>query len=212
MRLVVGSESLLEREGLTRLLTDQAFDVVSRATSLEDILRKVGAHRPTVAIISLRLTDASLQAAREIRRRWPDIGVVILSEQIERELVSDLFGDGTGHLGYLLTHRLSDLAAFGASIREGGNGGSALDSTVVSLLLSRDERHDPLERLTAREREVLALVAAGLSNHGVGSELYLTERGVEKHMTSIYCKLEIEPAPSDHRRVLAALRYASRQP
>jgi DNA-binding NarL/FixJ family response regulator len=212
MRVVIAEDSLLLREGLARLLADAGFEVVGQAGDPEDLLRKVGAHQPDVAIVDVRMPpdfrDEGLRAAVEIRERWPQTGVLVLSEHLEPALAMELFAGGTDGLGYLLKQRISDLERFGAAVRRVGNGGSALDPTVVSQLLGRAS--EPLDRLTAREIEVLGLVAEGRSNRGIGEQLQLTDRGVEKHITNIYSKLDIPDASLDHRRVLAVLSYLSR--
>lgn len=211
LRLVIAEDSLLLREGLVRLLQESDFEVVGQSADAQDLLRKVGAHHPDVAIVDVRmppgLSDEGLRAAREIRQRWPAIGVLVLSEYLEPALAMELFVDGTAGLGYLLKQRVSDLKQFAAAIRRVAGGGSALDPTVVSQLLERQRDDDPLGRLTPREREVLASLAEGRSNQGMAEALFLTERGVEKHITNIYSKLEIPSTPSDHRRVLAVLTY-----
>lgn len=211
VRLVIADDSLLLREGLARLLKESDFDVVAQAGDAEDLIRKVGAHRPDVAVVDVRMppdfTDEGLRAGREIRERWPQTGVLVLSEHLEQALAMELFADGTDGLGYLLKQRVNDLDRFTAAIRRVAVGGSALDPTVVSQLLGRASNDGPLERLTGREREVLSLLAEGRSNQGMADALFLTERGVEKHITNIYSKLEIPSASSDHRRVLAVLTY-----
>jgi DNA-binding NarL/FixJ family response regulator len=211
LRVVIADDSLLLREGLARLLKESDFDVVAQAADAEDLVRKVGAHHPDVAVVDVRMppdfSDEGLRAAREIRERWPETGVLVLSEHLEQALAMELFADGTDGLGYLLKQRVNDLDRFTAAIRRVAAGGSALDPTVVSQLLGRGSDDGPLERLTGREREVLALLAEGRSNQGMADMLFLTERGVEKHITNIYSKLEIPSASSGHRRVLAVLTY-----
>jgi DNA-binding NarL/FixJ family response regulator len=211
MRLVVADDSMLLRVGLVRLLEDDGFEVVGQAGDAEDLLRKVGAHRPDVALVDVRMppdfSDEGLRAATVIRQRWPEVGVLVLSEHLDQAMAMELFADGTVGLGYLLKQRVSDLTQFSAAIRRVGSGGSALDPTVVSTLLSRRRRDGPLERLTAREIEVLGLLAEGRSNLGIAEVLTLSERGVEKHIRNIYEKLELHTAPLDHRRVRAVLMY-----
>jgi DNA-binding NarL/FixJ family response regulator len=213
MRVVIADDSLLLREGLVRLLDDAGFEVVGQAGDSEDLLRKVGSHRPDVAVVDVRMPpefrDEGLRAALEIRERWPETGVLVLSEHLEQALAMELFAGGTDGLGYLLKQRVSDLERFSAAIRRVGNGGSALDPSVVSQLLGRRPGIGLLDRLTAREIEVLGLVAEGRSNRGIGEQLQLTDRGVEKHITNIYSKLDILDASANHRRVLAVLRYLS---
>jgi len=211
MRLLIASDSLLHREGLQRLLEEKEFEVVAQAVDSRDLLRKVGAHHPEVAILyfpeSGEHGDEPLRAAREIRVRWPGTGVLVLSEQVDRALAGDLLAEGSEGIGYLLPQRVQDLDGFRASIRRVGDGGSAMDPTVVSLLLRRDKRDSALGRLTPREVEVLRLIAEGRSNHGIGEQLFLTARGVEKHTANIYAKLDIPGGAVDHRRVHAAVAY-----
>jgi DNA-binding NarL/FixJ family response regulator len=211
MRLVVADDSLLLRRGLVRLLEDDGFEVVGQAADAEDLLRKVGAHRPDVALVDVRMPpdfgDEGLRAARTIRENWPEVGVLVLSEHLEQVMAMELFADGTEGLGYLLKQRVEDLGRFGDAIRRVGNGGSALDPRVVSQLLGRRREDELLERLTAREIEVLSLLAEGLSNLGAAERLTLSERGVEKHITNLYEKLDLGSEPLEHRRVRAVLMY-----
>lgn len=214
MRVVVADDSVLLREGIVRLLEEAGMDVVAQAGDGEDLLRKVGAHKPDVAIIDIRMppthTDEGLRAAAEIRARQPEVGVLVLSQYVEEgyalELLSGDQGDGAG-TGYLLKDRVGDIDRFVESVRRVGEGGSALDPEVVAQLLGRRRQGDPLEPLSPREREVLALMAEGRSNHGIAQQLVVTERAVEKHVTNIFGKLDLPPAPDDHRRVLAVLAF-----
>lgn len=214
MRVVVADDSVLLREGIVRLLEEAGMDVVAQAGDGEDLLRKVGAHKPDVAIIDIRMppthTDEGLRAAAEIRARQPEVGVLVLSQYVEEgyalELLSGDQGDGAG-TGYLLKDRVGDIDRFVESVRRVGEGGSALDPEVVAQLLGRRRQADPLEPLSPREREVLALMAEGRSNHGIAQQLVVTERAVEKHVTNIFGKLDLPPAPDDHRRVLAVLAF-----
>jgi DNA-binding NarL/FixJ family response regulator len=211
MRVVIADDSLLLRRGLGRLLEDDGFEVVGQAADAEDLLRKVGAHRPDVALVDVRMPpdfgDEGLRGARAIRERWPEVGVLVLSEYLEPVMAMELFADGTEGLGYLLKSRVQDLEQFGDAVRRVGRGGSALDPRVVSQLLGRRREDEPLERLTAREIEVLSLLAEGLSNMGIAERLTLSERGVEKHITNFYEKLDISNEPLEHRRVRAVLMY-----
>lgn len=214
MRVVVADDSVLLREGIVRLLEEAGMDVVAQAGDGEDLLRKVGAHKPDVAIIDIKMppthTDEGLRAAAEIRARQPDVGVLVLSQYVEEGYALDLLsgdqGDGAG-TGYLLKDRVGDIDRFVESVRRVGEGGSALDPEVVAQLLGRRRQADPLEPLSPREREVLALMAEGRSNHGIAQQLVVTERAVEKHVTNIFGKLDLPPAPDDHRRVLAVLAF-----
>ncbi len=211
MRVVVADDSMLLREGIVRLLGEAGFEVVAQAGDAEDLLRKVGGHKPDVAIVDVRMppthTDEGLRAAAEIRRRHPGIGVLVLSAVIEERSAMELLADNAEGLGYLLKDRVSDLDRFVEAVRRVGEGGSALDPEVVSRLLGRQRREDPLAEISPREREVLQLMAEGRSNHAIAEQLVITERAVEKHVTSIFSKLDLVPATDDHRRVLAVLAY-----
>jgi DNA-binding NarL/FixJ family response regulator len=211
MRVVLADDQMLLREGVARLLEDAGMEVVAQAPDAEDLLRKVGAHKPDVAVVDVRMppthTDEGLRAAAEIRARFPGVGVLVLSQYVEEAYALDLFADGADGLGYLLKDRVADLDRFVESVRRVGEGGSALDPEVVGRLLGRRRRTDPLEVLSPREREVLGLMAEGRSNSGIAEHLVVTERAVEKHVTSIFTKLGLTPASEDHRRVLAVLTY-----
>jgi DNA-binding NarL/FixJ family response regulator len=211
VRVVVADDSVLLREGIVRLLEESGFEVVGQAGDAEDLVRKVSAHKPDVAIVDIRMpptnTDDGLRAALEIRGRLPDTGVLVLSQYVEEGYALDLVGDSAGGVGYLLKDRVADVERFVDAVKRVAEGGSALDPEVVSQLLGRSRRDDPLESLTPREREVLELMAEGRSNRAVSEQLVITERAVEKHVTSIFGKLDLAPAPEDHRRVLAVLTY-----
>jgi DNA-binding NarL/FixJ family response regulator len=211
MRIVVADDSVLLREGIVRLLEESGFDVVAQAGDAPDLLRKVSAHKPDVAVVDIRMpptnTDDGLRAALEIRERLPDTGVVVLSQYVEEGYALDLVTDSAEGVGYLLKDRVADVERFVDSVRRVGEGGSALDPEVVSQLLGRRRRQDPLAELTDREREVLELMAEGRSNRAIAEQLVVTERAVEKHVTSIFDKLDLAPAPEDHRRVLAVLAF-----
>jgi DNA-binding NarL/FixJ family response regulator len=211
MRVVLADDQMLLREGIARLLEDAGMDVVAQAGDAEDLLRKVGAHKPDVAVVDVRMppthTDEGLKAAAEIRGRFPGVGVLVLSQYVEEAYALDLFADGADGLGYLLKDRVADLDRFVESVRRVGEGGSALDPEVVARLLGRRRREDPLEALSPREREVLGLMAEGRSNSGIAEHLVVTERAIEKHVTAIFAKLGLTPASEDHRRVLAVLTY-----
>ena len=211
MRVVVAEDSVLLREGLVRLLAEGGFEVVGQAGDAEDLLRKVGAHRPDVAIVDVRMppthTDEGLRAAAEIRERHPQTAVLVLSQVIETGSALELLTQSAEGVGYLLKDRVADVDRFLEAVRRVAEGGSALDPEVVSTLLGRRRRDDPLAAITAREREVLALMAEGRSNQAIAEQLVVTERAVEKHVTSIFGKLGLAPAAEDHRRVLAVLAY-----
>jgi DNA-binding NarL/FixJ family response regulator len=212
VRVVVADDSVLLREGIVRLLDEQdGFEVVAQAGDAEELLRKVGAHKPDVAVVDIRMpptnTDDGLRAALEIRASQPATSVLVLSQYVEEGYALDLVGDAAGGVGYLLKDRVADVDRFVDAVRRVAEGGSALDPEVVAQLVGRARRDDPLEDLTPREREVLELMAEGRSNHAIAEALVVTERAVEKHVTSIFGKLNLPPAPEDHRRVLAVLRF-----
>jgi DNA-binding NarL/FixJ family response regulator len=211
VRVVIAEDSVLLRDGIARLLEQAGFDVVGQAGDAEDLLRKVRAHSPDVAIIDVRMppshTDEGLRAARKIRAEYPGTGVLVLSQYVEEAYALDLLSESTESTGYLLKDRVADVDTFTDAVRRVAGGGSALDPEVVALLLGRRRREDPLEGLTAREREVLGLMAEGRSNHAIAEQLVVTERAVEKHVTAIFGKLGLPPTQDDHRRVLAVLAY-----
>ena len=211
LRVVIADDSVLLREGLSRLLEESGFDVVGQAGDAEDLMRKVGAHKPDVAVVDVRMppthTDEGLRAAHRIRSEQPGTAVLVLSQYVEEAYALDLLSESTERTGYLLKDRVSDVDTFTDAVRRVANGGSALDPEVVALLLGRRRREDPLEALTAREREVLGLMAEGRSNAAIAEALVVTERAVEKHVTSIFSKLDLTPTVEDHRRVLAVLAY-----
>jgi DNA-binding NarL/FixJ family response regulator len=195
---------------MARLLEDQGFEVVGQAGDGEELVRKVMGHKPDVAIVDVRMppthTDEGLKAAQRIRQELPDTGVLVLSQYVEEEYATELIGDRADGVGYLLKDRVADVDAFVDAVRRVGEGGSALDPEVVSLMLGR-RRDEPLSDLTPREREVLGLMAEGLSNNAIAERLVVTERAVEKHVTSIFGKLRLPPTGETHRRVLAVLAY-----
>jgi DNA-binding NarL/FixJ family response regulator len=209
MRVVVADDSVLLREGIVRLLEERGFQVVGQAGDAEDLLRKVSAHKPDVAVVDIRMpptnTDDGLRAALEIRSARPETAVLVLSQYME-EYAFELVRQTAAGVGYLLKDRVADVELFVQAIRQVAAGGSALDPEVVGQLV-RSRRDDPLRDLTRREREVLELMAEGRSNQAIGEQLVLTERAVEKHVTSIFLKLGLPPAPEDHRRVLAVLTF-----
>src|ERR687883_766591 len=192
-RVVVADDSVLLREGLCRLLEEAGFEVVGQAGDAEDLMRKVSAHKPGVAIVDIRMpptyTDDGLRAALEIRRTLPETGVLVLSQYVEEGYALDLLGESAERTGYLLKDRVADVERFVEAVRRVGEGGSALDPEVVSHMLGRRRRDDPLHELTPREREVLALMAEGFSNSAIAHRLVVTERAVEKHVTNVFAKL-----------------------
>ena len=211
MRVVLADDSVLLREGIARLLEDAGFEVVGQAGNADELMLKVRSYSPDVAIVDIRMppthTDEGLRAAKEIRERYPGTSVLVLSQYVESAYAMDLLADSAEGVGYLLKDRVSDIPEFVAAVRRVGGGGSALDPSMVSQLVGRRRRDDPLAELTPREREVLELMAEGRSNQAIADRLFITPRAVEKHVTSIFGKLRRPAAPEDHRRVLAVLAY-----
>ena len=211
MRVVIGEDQVLLREGLARLLAEYGFEVVSQVGDAEQLLRTVETHRPDVAICDVRMpptfTDEGLQAALVIRSQLQDTAALVLSQYVEERYAIDLIAHDTSRVGYLLKDRVADVRDFVEAVRRVGEGGTALDPEVVSQLLVRSRRRNPLGTLTDREQEVLRLMAEGRSNSAIGGVLFISESAVEKHVSSIFTKLGLLPADTDHRRVLAVLRY-----
>jgi DNA-binding NarL/FixJ family response regulator len=209
MRVVIAEDSVLLREGLTRLLAEAGHEVVAAAGEAEEFLRAVGKHEPDAVVVDVRMpptfTDEGLRAALVVRSRWPDVGVLVLSQYVEERYATELISDRPHGVGYLLKDRVADLGEFLDALSRVAAGGSALDPEVVAQLLARS-RH-PLAELTGREREVLALMAEGRSNAAIADTLVVSEGAVAKHINSIFTKLRLAPADQDHRRVLAVLRY-----
>jgi DNA-binding NarL/FixJ family response regulator len=211
LRVVIGEDDVLLREGIARLLVDAGMDVVAQAGDAEDLLRKGLAHRPDVAIVDIQMPphhqDDGLRAALELRRRHSDTGILILSQFYEEDYAIELIGDRPEGVGYLLKERVGDVDAFVDAVERVAAGGSALDPEVVGRMLGRRKGDGPLEGLSARERDVLAAMAEGKSNRGIAEELVVTDAAVEKHITHIFHKLGLGPTPTEHRRVLAVLTY-----
>ena len=210
-RVVIGEDDVLLREGIARLLTEAGFEVAAQAGDAEDLLRRALAHRPDVAVVDVQmppgLQDDGLRAALELRRRYPDTGILLLSQFYEETYALDLIGDRAEGVGYLLKERVGDVDAFIDAVRRVAAGGSALDPEVVARMMGRRRADAPLDALSPREREVLASMAEGKSNRGIAAALVVTEAAVEKHVTSIFQKLELGPTSTEHRRVLAVLTY-----
>jgi DNA-binding NarL/FixJ family response regulator/class 3 adenylate cyclase len=211
MRVVLSDDTVLLREGVARLLADAGFEVVAQSGTADDLLRHVAMHKPDVAIVDIRMppthTDEGLRAAQEIRTRFPEVGVLVLSQYVEPGYALELLSESAEGVGYLLKDRVSDVDEFAAAVRRVGEGGSALDPAVVSQLVGRRRKDDPLEEISPREREVLELMAEGRSNQAISERLFITPRAVEKHVTSIFNKLRLPASAEDHRRVLAVLTY-----
>jgi DNA-binding NarL/FixJ family response regulator len=214
IRVVVGEDQPLIREGIVRVLEEAGLEVVGVAGDAEDLVRKAGAHRPDLVITDIQmppdLTDDGLRAAQQIRSSQPDVGVVVLSQFLEDRYALDLVGDRAEGVGYLLKDRVGDLALFIDAVRRVARGGSALDPEVVQRMVGRRREGGPLDELTPREREVLGLMAQGRSNQGIADTLIVTVAAVERHVTAIFSKLGLQQAPEDHRRVLAVLQYLRR--
>jgi DNA-binding NarL/FixJ family response regulator len=211
LRVVLAEDSVLLREGLLRLLSDAGFVVVEACGDAESFLRAVTAHQPDLVVVDVRMpptfTDEGVRAALVVRKQFPDIAVLVLSQYVEENYATELVAGRSRGVGYLLKDRVADVGDFLEALRRVAAGGTALDPEVVSQLLSRSRRRDPLERLSPRETEVLQLMAEGRSNTAIASALVVTEGAVEKHVSSIFAKLDLPPTGNDHRRVLAVLRW-----
>jgi DNA-binding NarL/FixJ family response regulator len=211
VRVVIADDSVLLREGVASLLEEAGFAVVGQAGDPDDLLLKVRSYEPDVVVVDIRMppthTDEGLRAAQEIRERHPGVGVLVLSQYVESGYALELLQGSAEGVGYLLKDRVSDVQEFAAAVKRVGEGGSALDPEVVSRLVGRRRGDDPIAQLTPRERDVLELMAEGRSNQGIAERLVVTERAVEKHVTSILQKLRLPAAAEDHRRVLAVLAY-----
>jgi DNA-binding NarL/FixJ family response regulator/class 3 adenylate cyclase len=211
LQAVIADDSALLREGLARLLAEADIEVVGQARSADELMLRVRSYHPDVAIVDIRMpptqTDEGIRAAREIREKYPETGVLVLSQHVAHTYAVELLGESAEGLGYLLKDRVSDVDEFVAAVRRVAEGGSALDPLVVAELVGRNREHDPVERLSAREREVLELMAEGRSNQAIGKRLFISPRAVEKHVTNIFGKLGLPAAPEDHRRVLAVLTF-----
>jgi DNA-binding NarL/FixJ family response regulator len=210
VRVVIADDVMLVRSGVARLLADAGVDVVGEAADADDLLRLVADRHPDVAIVDIRMppthTDEGLVAARRIRERHPATAVVLLSQHVEPRYAGRLLADQPGGLGYLLKERVSDVAVLVDALHRVTEGECVIDPTIVARILSRRRPDDPVERLTDREREVLALMAEGRSNAGIAGQLHLSERTVEATCAQVFRKLDLEPSPEINRRVLAVLR------
>jgi DNA-binding NarL/FixJ family response regulator len=213
VKVAVADDSVLLREGIVKLLESQGFEVVGQSGTADDLMLKVRSYSPDVAIVDIRMppthTDEGLRAAQEIREKHPGTGVLVLSQYVEAEYAMELLADSAEGVGYLLKDRVSDIADFASAVRRVGEGGSALDPAIVSQLVGRRRKDDPIDALTPREREVLELMAEGRSNRAIAERLFVTERAIEKHVTSIFSKLRLSSSSDDHRRVLAVLALLS---
>ena len=211
VRVVLAEDAVLLREGVARLLGEWGFEIVGQSATAEDLLLKVRSYSPDVAIVDIRMpptqTDEGLRAAREIRAKHPDVGVLVLSQHVEPDYAVELLAENAEGVGYLLKDRVSDIDEFAASVRRVAEGGSALDPALVAQLVERPRDRGPLDDLTARELDVLELMAEGRSNQAIGERLFITPGAVEKHTANIFRKLGLAPALEDHRRVLAVLAF-----
>jgi DNA-binding NarL/FixJ family response regulator len=207
---VIGEDDVLLREGISRLLADAGFEVLAQTGDAEEFLRRSLGHRPDVAVVDVQMPpgneDDGLRAALELRRQRPDTGILVLSQFYEEHYAVELIGDDPEGVGYLLKERVGDVDAFIDAVNRVAAGGSALDPEIVARMLGR-RREGPLDRLSPRERDVLTAMAEGKSNKGIAEALVVTQAAVEKHVTSIFHKLELDPGASEHRRVLAVLTY-----
>jgi DNA-binding NarL/FixJ family response regulator len=210
MRVVIAEDSVLLRAGLTRLLTDGGFEVVAAVPDADELLRAVGEHRPDLVVVDVRMppthTDEGIRAALVIRRQYPDVAVLVLSQYVEESYATDLLSTQTSAVGYLLKDRVAQVSDFLDALRRVAAGGTVLDPEVVDQLLVR-RRSDPIDRLTPRELEVLRLMAEGRSNNGIVEALRVSHSAVEKYISNIFTKLDLPPTDTDHRRVLAVLKF-----
>jgi DNA-binding NarL/FixJ family response regulator len=210
---VIGEDDVLLREGVSRLLTEAGFQVLAKTGDADEFLRRALGNRPDVVVVDIQMPpgneDDGLRAAQELRRQRPDTGVLILSQYFEEHYMVDLIGDRPEGVGYLLKERVGDVDVFIDAVNRVASGGSALDPEVVARMLGRRRAEDPLDQFSPRERDVLAAMAEGKSNRGIAESLVVTQAAIEKHVTSIFQKLGLAPAPTEHRRVLAVLTYLS---
>jgi DNA-binding NarL/FixJ family response regulator len=211
IRVLVGEDQPLVREGIVRVLETAGCQIVAAVGNAEDLVRQAEAHHPDVVVTDIQMPpdsrDDGLQAAKRIRATNPKVGILVLSQFLEADYVLDLLSEGADGVGYLLKDRVGDVRVFTDAVRRVADGGSALDAEVVRRMVDRPRVKSPLERLTPREREVLSLMAEGLSNHGIADQLTVSVAAVERQVTSIFMKLDLRQTPEDHRRVLAVLQY-----
>lgn len=211
MRIVIAEDSVLLQEGLIRFLTESGHEIVAAVGDAEALIDAVDLHRPDLAVVDVRMpptmSDDGLRAALQIRKDLPEVKILVLSQYVEEEYATELLADQRGGIGYLLKERIADVHEFQDAVLRVGDGGTVLDPEVVSQLLARSRRRDPLERLTPREREVLAHMAEGRTNAAIAEALVVSDGAIEKHVSSIFTKLDLAPAPNDHRRVLAVLKW-----
>jgi len=211
MRIVIAEDSVLLRAGLTRILADAGEEIVATVGDADSLIGVVERNLPDLAIVDVRMppthTDDGLRAALTIRNRWPAVGILVLSQYVEERYATELLANDTRAIGYLLKDRIADVSDFIEAVRRVGGGGTALDPEVVSQLLARSRQSDPLAALSPREREVLALMAEGRTNAAIARTLIVSDKAIEKHVSNIFMKLDLPPSDSEHRRVLAVLRW-----
>jgi len=211
VRVVIAEDSVLLRDGLIRMLTDHGHEVVGSIDDAVGLVQLVEAESPDLAVLDVRMppthTDEGVRAALELRSRWPDIAILVLSQYVEENYASELLSGDLGGVAYVLKDRVTDVGQFLETVERIASGGTAIDPEVVSQLLARTRRQEPIADLSPREREVLGLMAEGRTNAAIASKLVITQRAVEKHVKNIFQKLRLAPVETDHRRVLAVLRY-----
>jgi DNA-binding NarL/FixJ family response regulator len=211
LTVVIGEDDVLLREGIARILTEAGCEVVAQTGDAEDLLRRAMAHRPDVALVDVQMPpgneDDGLRAALELRKQRPDTGILVLSQFYEDHYAQELMAERAEGVGYLLKERVGDVEAFIDAVNRVAGGGTALDPEVVARMLGRQREDSPIDRLSPRERDVLSAMAEGKSNKGIAESLVVTPAAVEKHITSIFDKLDLDPGPTEHRRVLAVLTY-----
>ncbi len=211
MRIVIAEDSVLLQAGLVRLMSDSGHEVVAAVGDAVALVDAVELHRPELAVVDVRMppthTDDGLRAALNIRERWPDVAILVLSQYVEEQYATELIAGESGSIGYLLKDRIADVTEFLDAVRRVGGGGTVLDPEVVAQILARSRRQDPIARLSPREREVLALMGEGRSNSAIAAALVVSDGAVEKHVSNIFTKLDLPIAANDHRRVLAVLRW-----
>jgi DNA-binding NarL/FixJ family response regulator len=211
VRVVIAEDSVLLRDGLVRMLSDHGHEVVGSVDNAVRLVQLVEAESPELVVLDVRMppthTDEGIRAALELRARWPQLALLVLSQYVEENYASELLSGDLSGIAYVLKDRVTDVGQFLETVERIAAGGTAIDPEVVSQLLARTRRQEPLSDLSPREREVLGLMAEGRTNAAIGSELVITQRAVEKHVKSIFQKLRLPPAETDHRRVLAVLRY-----
>jgi DNA-binding NarL/FixJ family response regulator len=211
VRIVIAEDSLLLRDGLTRMLADHGHEIVGSVADATRLMAVVAQESPDLVVLDVRMppthTDEGIRAALELRARWPELAVLVLSQYVEENYASELLSGDLGGIAYVLKDRVTDVAQLLESVTRVAEGGTVIDPEVVSQLLARTRRQEPLRDLSPREREVLELMAEGRSNAAIAAKLVVTPRAVEKHVHSIFSKLRLPPVETDHRRVLAVLRY-----